>query len=127
MNDHALYCDFCGKSQHYVAKLIAGPRVQICDKCVGMCSEILRAANNNDPNEVRHIAIDRGWEVIRELRDRLNTAEGMIAAVRGELHGRLGEDCLAEADDRPFRRVRGKILGTGCEVIGFVEALKELD
>jgi hypothetical protein len=36
-----LYCSFCGKSQHAVAKLIAGPSVFICDQCVGLCDGIL--------------------------------------------------------------------------------------
>lgn len=37
-----LYCSFCGKSQHEVRKLIAGPSVFICDECVGLCSDIIR-------------------------------------------------------------------------------------
>jgi hypothetical protein len=36
-----LYCSFCGKTQHKVAKLIAGPSVFICDECVGLCNKIL--------------------------------------------------------------------------------------
>ena len=36
-----LYCSFCGKSQHEVEKLIAGPKVHICDGCVDACIEIL--------------------------------------------------------------------------------------
>jgi hypothetical protein len=38
-----LYCSFCGKSQHDVKKLIAGPKVHICDQCVDACIEILGA------------------------------------------------------------------------------------
>src|ERR1700722_12296770 len=37
-----LYCSFCGKSQHYVRKLIAGPSVFVCDECVALCNDILR-------------------------------------------------------------------------------------
>lgn len=37
-----LYCSFCGKSQHEVRKLIAGPSVFICDECVDLCNEIIR-------------------------------------------------------------------------------------
>ena len=37
-----LYCSFCGKSQHEVRKLIAGPSVFICDECVGLCDDIIR-------------------------------------------------------------------------------------
>ena len=42
--DHSklLYCSFCGKSQHEVRKLIAGPSVYICDECVDLCNDIIR-------------------------------------------------------------------------------------
>jgi ATP-dependent Clp protease ATP-binding subunit ClpX len=37
-----LYCSFCGKSQHEVKKLIAGPSVFVCDECVELCNDIIR-------------------------------------------------------------------------------------
>jgi ClpX C4-type zinc finger protein len=37
-----MYCSFCGKSQHKVRSLIAGPSVFICDECVALCNNILR-------------------------------------------------------------------------------------
>lgn len=40
--DKLLYCSFCGKSQHEVRKLIAGPSVFICDECVDLCDDIIR-------------------------------------------------------------------------------------
>ena len=40
--DRLLYCSFCGKSQHEVRKLIAGPTVFICDECVELCNDIIR-------------------------------------------------------------------------------------
>ena len=40
--DKLLYCSFCGKSQHEVKKLIAGPSVFICDECIDLCNEIVR-------------------------------------------------------------------------------------
>jgi len=36
-----LYCSFCGKSQHEVAKLVAGPKVLICDECTDLCHGIV--------------------------------------------------------------------------------------
>ena len=42
---NTLYCSFCGKSQHEVRKLIAGPTVFICDECVELCMEIIREEN----------------------------------------------------------------------------------
>ena len=40
---HTLHCSFCGKDQHEVKKLIAGPTVFICDECVWLCVDILKA------------------------------------------------------------------------------------
>ena len=42
-----LYCSFCGKSQHEVRKLIAGPTVFICDECVELCMDIIREENKS--------------------------------------------------------------------------------
>ncbi len=41
-SDKILYCSFCGKSQHEVKKLIAGPSVFICDECIELCNDIIR-------------------------------------------------------------------------------------
>jgi ATP-dependent Clp protease ATP-binding subunit ClpX len=41
-NDKLLYCSFCGKSQHEVRKLIAGPSVFICDECIDLCNDIIK-------------------------------------------------------------------------------------
>ncbi|MBX2868547.1 MAG: ATP-dependent Clp protease ATP-binding subunit ClpX [Acidiferrobacterales bacterium] len=43
-----LYCSFCGKSQHEVRKLIAGPSVFICDECVDLCNEIIREETSSE-------------------------------------------------------------------------------
>jgi ATP-dependent Clp protease ATP-binding subunit ClpX len=40
--DKLLYCSFCGKSQHEVRKLIAGPSVFVCDECIALCNDIIR-------------------------------------------------------------------------------------
>ncbi len=42
-----LYCSFCGKSQHEVKKLIAGPSVFICDECINLCNDIIRDETGN--------------------------------------------------------------------------------
>ena len=41
-SEKSLYCSFCGKSQHEVKKLIAGPSVFICDECIDLCNDIIR-------------------------------------------------------------------------------------
>jgi ATP-dependent Clp protease ATP-binding subunit ClpX len=44
-SEKLLYCSFCGKSQHEVKKLIAGPSVFICDECIDLCNDIIRDEN----------------------------------------------------------------------------------
>lgn len=63
-----LYCSFCGKSQHEVRKLIAGPQVYICDECVDLCNDIIR-------EEIKDISPKRDTDklpVPREIRTHLD-------------------------------------------------------
>lgn len=63
-----LYCSFCGKSQHEVRKLIAGPSVFICDECVDLCNDIIR-------EEVREAAGEEGADKLptpSEINDTLD-------------------------------------------------------
>ncbi|ARU56306.1 ATP-dependent protease ATP-binding subunit ClpX [Oleiphilus messinensis] len=50
-NGKLLYCSFCGKSQHEVRKLIAGPSVFICDECVDLCNDIIREEIHENSTE----------------------------------------------------------------------------
>ncbi len=54
-SEKTLYCSFCGKSQHEVKKLIAGPSVFICDECIDLCNEIIRdeLPTSDDTREAR--------------------------------------------------------------------------
>ena len=47
-SEKLLYCSFCGKSQHEVRKLIAGPSVFICDECIELCNDIIREESTAD-------------------------------------------------------------------------------
>ena len=65
---NTLYCSFCGKSQHEVRKLIAGPTVFICDECVNLCIDIISEDNKftltksrdgiPNPREIREVLDD---------------------------------------------------------------------
>src|SRR5690349_17446377 len=46
-----LHCSFCGKSQHEVRKLIAGPSVYVCDECIMLCNEIIHEGVNSTNKE----------------------------------------------------------------------------
>jgi ATP-dependent Clp protease ATP-binding subunit ClpX len=52
-SEKVLYCSFCGKSQHEVKKLIAGPSVFICDECIELCNDIIRDEVPADTPEAR--------------------------------------------------------------------------
>ena len=56
-----LYCSFCGKSQHEVRKLIAGPSVFICDECVDLCNDIIREEVQESNSDARqdHLPVPR--------------------------------------------------------------------
>ena len=50
-NNSTLYCSFCGKSQHEVKKLIAGPTVFICDECVELCMDIIKEEHKQNSSK----------------------------------------------------------------------------
>jgi ATP-dependent Clp protease ATP-binding subunit ClpX len=52
-SEKVLYCSFCGKSQHEVKKLIAGPSVFICDECIELCNDIIRDEVPAEPTRVK--------------------------------------------------------------------------
>jgi len=60
-DDKLLYCSFCGKSQHEVKKLIAGPSVFVCDECVDLCNDIIREEmlETTAEEEQEHLATPR--------------------------------------------------------------------
>ena len=75
MTDHSggkddgklLYCSFCGKSQHEVRKLIAGPSVFICDECVDLCNDIIREEVQDDSSDNNAEKLPRPNEIKETL------------------------------------------------------------
>ena len=67
-----LHCSFCGKSQHKVKMLIAGPRVFICDECVGLCDQIIAGQRIPDHGSFKPLA--RSTEELIELLPTANFA-----------------------------------------------------
>jgi ATP-dependent Clp protease ATP-binding subunit ClpX len=63
-----LYCSFCGKSQHEVRKLIAGPTVFICDECVELCMDIIREENKTSLVKSRE-GVPSPQEIYQVLQD----------------------------------------------------------
>src|ERR1044072_8688211 len=63
-----LYCSFCGKSQHEVRKLIAGPSVFVCDECVELCNDIIREELEERAERTRD-KLPRPHEIKKELNE----------------------------------------------------------
>lgn len=76
-----LRCSFCGKSESEVAKLLAGPKVFICDACVGVCNGILDALPETFP----------GWDAMpdKQLLASLKPAEATVSATRAVLQAQV--------------------------------------
>jgi ATP-dependent Clp protease ATP-binding subunit ClpX len=68
-DDKLLYCSFCGKSQHEVRKLIAGPSVYVCDECVELCNEIIREEIDVELNESTE---GKSFPIPHEIKERLD-------------------------------------------------------
>ena len=82
---NTLYCSFCGKSQHEVRKLIAGPTVFICDECVELCKDIIQEEKKSSLGK-SHDGIPMPKEICKVLDDyvpRLRVSEDAA----GKAHG----------------------------------------
>ena len=77
----SLRCSFCGKPASEVSKLLAGPKVHICDVCVGVCNRILQATPETFS----------GWDAMtdQQLLDALPPAIATVEATRGVLQTQI--------------------------------------
>ncbi|MGZ4996671.1 MAG: ATP-dependent Clp protease ATP-binding subunit ClpX, partial [Methylobacter sp.] len=66
-DDKLLYCSFCGKSQHEVRKLIAGPSVYVCDECVDLCNDIIKDELQDDSSSLCGGELPKPKEIKEEL------------------------------------------------------------
>ncbi len=68
-NKNTLFCSFCGKSQHEVKKLIAGPTVFICDECVELCMDIIKEEIKTNEGKDARSSIPAPKEIFEVLND----------------------------------------------------------
>ena len=98
-----LYCSFCGKSQHEVRKLIAGPSVFICDECVDLCEDIIQEEVVDDASKGQE---QEGYPTPAEIHDGLNdyvisqedAKKVLSVAVYNHYKRIRGQDDKGEAD-----------------------------
>ncbi len=112
---NTLYCSFCGKSQHEVRKLIAGPTVFICDECVELCMDIIREENKSSL-----VKSTDGTPTPQEILDVLNDyvigqphAKRVLAVAVHNHYKRLNH--ATENDDVELAKSNIMLIGpTGC-------------
>ncbi len=66
-----LKCSFCGKPQHQVRKIIAGPGVYICDDCIGLCNRIIEEELGEQPEGALDEEVEAAAQAARDAIDRL--------------------------------------------------------
>jgi len=102
-NGKLLYCSFCGKSQHEVRKLIAGPSVFVCDECVELCNDIIR-------EEISEISPKESKEALPSPMD---IRESLDDYVIGQDHAKK---VLAVAVYNHYKRLRNGDTHNGVEL-----------
>ena len=81
-------CSFCGKNQHQVRKLIAGPGVFICDQCVALCDEIIEQELGPQPQPTPDQGVEAAAQAARDAIERLRVLAERGAGSEGGDSGR---------------------------------------
>ena len=116
-NNGTLYCSFCGKSQHEVRKLIAGPTVFVCDECVRLCMDIIREEEGSGPLAQDRDGIPTPKEIKHTLDDYVigqETAKRVLAVAVHNHYKRL-EHTESEISEVEVAKSNILLIGpTGC-------------
>ena len=124
-----LYCSFCGKSQHEVRKLIAGPSVFICDECVELCNDIIRE-ELDDRSEEGHTKLPKPHE-IKDVLDQYvigqQRAKKVLSVAVYNHYKRLETRAIADKGDIELSKSNILLIGpTGCGKTLLAETLARM-
>ena len=128
---NTLYCSFCGKSQHEVKKLIAGPTVFICDECVELCNDIIQE-ELEDSHESGEIALPKPIEIKDILDDYVidqDQAKKVLSVAVYNHYKRLSDNKKTKKDSNKVELAKSNILlvgPTGCGKTLLAETLARL-
>jgi len=116
-SDKLLYCSFCGKSQHEVKKLIAGPSVFICDECVDLCNDIIKEEIQN-LNEIKSAekSLPKPQEIFAILDQYVigqKQAKRNLSVAVYNHYKRLSHNRIAEGDAKDVEIQKSNILLIG--------------
>lgn len=119
-----LYCSFCGKTQHEVAKLIAGPDVFICDECVALCDDIVTDQSPEKYIEAQQALAGKSTEELILLKAK---AQAGLAQTRHlmDLIGSLGSETQADGPARPNPQLRFVLRKSPQERAAYLSAVEE--
>ena len=124
-----LYCSFCGKSQHEVRKLIAGPSVFICDECVELCNDIIRE-ELEESSELGHRKLPKPAEINATLDDYVigqARAKRVLSVAVYNHYKRLESRAERGKDDVELAKSNILLVGpTGCGKTLLAETLARL-
>jgi ATP-dependent Clp protease ATP-binding subunit ClpX len=127
-DEKLLYCSFCGKSQHEVRKLIAGPSVFICDECVELCNDIIREEMEEKSSEGGKLP--KPHEIKANLDDYVigqERAKKVLAVAVYNHYKRLEVSSTSKADEVELSKSNILLIGpTGCGKTLLAESLARM-